>query len=54
MPFFTPQRLVMLVFFLQPVAFGSWLPRIPEVQAALGLGPAGWLWPSSDCRSARS
>ncbi|MBJ3786129.1 MFS transporter [Devosia sediminis] len=40
MSFFTPQRLVMLVFFLQPVAFGSWLPRIPEVQAAMGLGPA--------------
>ncbi|QYO78927.1 MFS transporter [Devosia salina] len=30
----------MLVFFLQPVAFGSWLPRIPEVQSAMGLGPA--------------
>jgi MFS family permease len=30
----------MLVFFLQPVAFGSWLPRIPEIQASLGLGPA--------------
>ena len=37
----SPQRLTMLVFFLQPVAFGSWLPRIPEVQQALGLGPAG-------------
>ena len=37
----TPQRLTMLVFFLQPVAFGSWLPRIPDVQQALGLGPAG-------------
>lgn len=37
----TPQRLTMLVFFLQPIAFGSWLPRIPEVQQALGLGPAG-------------
>lgn len=37
----TPQRLTMLIFFLQPVAFGSWLPRIPEVQQALGLGPAG-------------
>ncbi|WP_233280518.1 MFS transporter [Devosia rhizoryzae] len=36
----SPTRLVMLVFFLQPIAFGSWLPRIPEVQAALGLGPA--------------
>ena len=34
------QRLVMAVFFLQPVAFGCWLPRIPEIQARLGLGPA--------------
>lgn len=40
MPFLTPQRLIMLIFFLQPIAFGSWLPRIPEVQAGLGLGPA--------------
>ena len=40
MSFFTPQRLVMLVFFFQPIAFGSWLPRIPEIQAGLGLGPA--------------
>lgn len=31
----------MLIFFLQPIAFGSWLPRIPEVQRALELGPAG-------------
>lgn len=37
----SPQRLTMLVFFLQPIAFGSWLPRIPDVQQALGLGPAG-------------
>lgn len=37
----TPQRLTMLIFFLQPIAFGSWLPRIPEVQLALGLGPGG-------------
>ena len=36
----SPQRLVMLAFFLQPVAFASWLPRIPEIQARLGLGPA--------------
>ena len=35
-----PTRLVMLVFFLQPLAFGSWLPRIPEIQARLGFGPA--------------
>jgi len=41
MTLFTPQRLVMLVFFLQTVAFGSWLPRIPEIQATMGLGPAG-------------
>lgn len=40
MTFFSPQRLTMLAFFLQPVAFGSWLPRIPEIQAGLGLGPA--------------
>ncbi len=40
MTFLTPQRLVMLAFFLQPIAFGSWLPRIPEIQAGLGLGPA--------------
>lgn len=32
--------LVMAVFFLQPVAFGAWLPRIPDIQQRLGLGPA--------------
>jgi len=37
----TPQRLTMLIFLLQPIAFGSWLPRIPDVQQALGLGPQG-------------
>jgi len=37
----TPQRLIMLVFFLQPIAFGSWLPRIPDIQQHLGVGPAG-------------
>jgi MFS family permease len=30
----------MLCFFLQPLAFGGWLPRIPEIQQRLGLGPA--------------
>lgn len=35
-----PQHLIMLVFLLQPLAFGNWLPRIPEIQARLGLGPA--------------
>lgn len=29
----------MLAFLLQPLAFGGWLPRIPEIQARLGLGP---------------
>jgi MFS family permease len=37
----TPQRLTMAVFFVQPLAFGAWLPRIPDVQQHLGLGPAG-------------
>src|SRR3569833_521080 len=41
MAFLSRQRLTMLVFFLQPIPFGSWLPRIPDVQHALGLGPAG-------------
>lgn len=41
MPFLSPQRLTFLIFFIQPLAFGSWLPRIPDVQAALGLGPQG-------------
>lgn len=36
----TNQRLIMLIFFLQPIAFGAWLPRIPDVQQKLGLGPA--------------
>src|SRR3569623_1830106 len=40
MAFLSRQRLTMLVFFLQPIPFGSWLPRIPDVQHALGLGPA--------------
>lgn len=32
---------VRLFFFLQPIAFGAWLPRIPEVQEKLGLDAAG-------------
>lgn len=32
--------LVMAVFFLQPIAFGAWLPRIPDIQQRLELGPA--------------
>lgn len=34
------QRLVMLIFFLQPIAFGAWLPRIPDIQEKLQLGTA--------------
>lgn len=30
----------MLTFFLQPIAYGSWLPNIPAIQQGLGLGPA--------------
>lgn len=36
----SPQRLIMAVFFLQPIAFGSWLVRIPDMQAYLELGLA--------------
>lgn len=36
----THQRLIMLVFFMQALTFGSWLPRIPQVQESLGLDHA--------------
>lgn len=36
----TQVRLIMLIFFLDPLVFGNWLSRIPEVQAGLGLRPA--------------
>ncbi len=32
---------ILLVFFLQPIALGAWLPRIPEIQAKLDLDAAG-------------
>jgi MFS family permease len=35
-----PKSAIMTAFFLQPVAFGSWLPQIPGVQERLALGPA--------------
>lgn len=35
-----PQR-VLWVFYLQPVALGAWIPRIPEIQTKLALDPAG-------------
>jgi len=36
----TPARLVMAAFFIQSAALNSWFPRIPDVQAKLGIGPA--------------
>ncbi|MHA7772362.1 MFS transporter [Roseibium sp. M-1] len=33
----TDARRIYLIFFLQPVALGAWLPHIPGVQTALGL-----------------
>ncbi len=31
---------IALFFFINGMVFGSWLPRIPDVKAGLGLGPA--------------
>ena len=36
----SPKLTIMAAFFLQPIAFGSWLPQIPGVQERLSLGPA--------------
>jgi MFS family permease len=36
----SPKLIIMAAFFLQPIAFGSWLPQIPSVQERLALGPA--------------
>jgi len=33
----TDSRRICLIFFLQPIALGAWLPHIPGVQTALGL-----------------
>ena len=30
----------MMIFALQPLALGAWLPQIPDVQLRLGMGPA--------------
>jgi MFS family permease len=35
-----PARLIMAVFFIQGALVANWFPRIPDVQAKLGLGPA--------------
>lgn len=34
------RRLIMTLFLLQPIVIGSWLPRIPDIQQILALGPA--------------
>jgi len=34
-----PARLIMAVFFLQAVGLANWFPRIPDLQAKLGIGP---------------
>jgi MFS family permease len=36
----SPKAIIMTAFFLQPIAFGSWLPQISGVQERLSLGPA--------------
>ena len=35
------QKRVLWLFFLQPIVFGAWIPRIPEIQTKLTLDPAG-------------
>lgn len=35
-----PKPAIMTAFFLQPIAFGCWLPQIPGVQERFALGPA--------------
>jgi MFS family permease len=37
--FVTPARLVMSVFLLHAILMTNWYPRIPDVQAKLGVGP---------------
>jgi fucose permease len=36
----SPARLIMAVFFIQGSVLANWFPRIPDVQAKLGIGPA--------------
>ncbi len=35
------QQRVLWAFFLQPIVFGAWIPRIPEIQTKLALDPTG-------------
>jgi len=37
----TPERLIMAVFFLEAVLLTNWPPRIPDIEAALGLSHRG-------------
>jgi len=39
-PWITPARLIMAVYFAEAVIYGTWFPRIPDIQARLHLGPA--------------
>ena len=36
----TTRSALYFIFFTQPIVLGAWLPRIPEIQAKLGLSPA--------------
>jgi len=36
----TPARLIMAVYFAEAITYGTWFPRIPDIQAKLHLGPA--------------
>lgn len=36
--FFTPQRLIMTIFVMHSVILTNWFPRIPDMQAKLGVG----------------
>lgn len=37
---FSLRFLILVIFALQPLAFGAWLPRIPDVRNALGISPS--------------
>jgi MFS family permease len=40
LPAISPARLVMAVFFVHAAGFANWVPRIPDVQERLAVGPA--------------
>jgi len=35
------QQRVLWIFFFQPIVYGAWLPRIPEIQDKPGLDAVG-------------